>query len=758
MASVEQQVRSADSVICQNLESPSADRGFLSQNVLGQLRNLVEGLLVWVHLNDGSATFHFDQVGPALGAMRATARFRLLSRFHDLLQASASHYTLDRDPSERLMLKYYEFLLRTRDLARAQLGIAILNNLERFPVDLDPSLSDYYVEIAGCIDAARTKLIPDPRRERYYVFSSRPFFVAGRIYYEVTFAPAHNQTSKADRLIGFTDLDVTDKYAASLELFGDTIEVFGQTMPVKVIRSWEVSIRPCELDNFASLFAPVTDEVRSSQTEYRNLMSYLTTMRSSLLDLMDMDDEEYLQVRTWALRNASRAPLIFPVLDRARSLICADAAGSRLLRYLMLRMRNQVIKAQRDGLPNRWMSSLRVTSSSSPFDTMPFCSSPRRHVPRFADLAESLDASARSHELLARRVSNNVERHGMIYTPAADLEHFGDIDGLIVRHNHALPPTPNHAPRTLVHDMGHVFIAGYENDTVTIVQTLQMIAAGGVANHSSDVQAWLDANPGAIDDPLKAAALKALFEHSKVALIYGAAGTGKSTMINHIARYLSGQRKLFLAQTHPAVENLRRRVEAPNVWFDTIKAHTTRGARSVHYDVLVIDECSTVGNKALLEVLQSTSFGLLVLVGDVYQIESIEFGNWFGSIRSYIPPESVFELTRPFRTSDRALITLWDRVRNLDDRIEESLAQNGYSAVLGTSLFERHSDDEIVLCLNYDGLYGINNVNRFLQASNPMPAVAWGESIYKVGDPVLFNEIERHRPVVHRRYRVRQSP
>ncbi len=647
------------------------------------------------------------------------------------------------------MLKYFDFLLRTRDLAQAHLGITILNNLEKFPVDLDPSLNEYYVEIAARIEAARGAAIPTPHRDRYYILSSRPFFVAGRVYYEVTFAPAHNRTSKFDRLIGFTDLDVTDKYAASLELASDTIVVFGRTMPVTVIRAWEVSIRPCEFDNFASLFAPVTDQVRSSQAEYRNLMSYLTTMRSNLLELIDTDDDGYLEVRAWVLRNTSRAPLIFPALDRARALIRADRAGSRLLRYLMLRMRNHVIKAQREGYANRWLSNLRVTSSSRPFDTMPFCSSPRRHIPSFADLAESLHSENRAHELLARRVKNNVEQRGMIYTPAAELEQLGDINALIARHNGALPPTANHASRTLLHELGHVFITGYEDDTVKIVQTLQKIASSGLANHRTDVRAWIGANPGVIDDPLKAEALKGLFEYSKVALIYGAAGTGKSTMINHIAHYFSGQRKLFLAQTHPAVENLRRKVDAQNALFHTIKAHTTRGVRSAHYDVLVIDECSTVGNKALLEVLRCTSFDLLVLVGDVYQIESIEFGNWFGSLRSYISPESVFELTKPFRTTDPALITLWDRVRHLDDRIEESLAQSGYSSVLGPSLFERRSDDEIVLCLNYDGLYGINNVNRFLQANNPMPAVTWSESTYKVGDPVLFNEIERLRPVVH---------
>lgn len=747
MASVEQQVRSADSVICQNIETAADDRGFLSQNVLQQLRNLVEALMVWVHLDDGTAVFHFDKVGPASDFVRPRAKFRLLSRFHGLLQASVSHYTLDRDPSERLMLKYYEFLLRTRDLAQTQLGISILGNLEDFPVDLDPSLRDYYDKIAARIEAARMTPAANPRRERYYLHSSRPFFVGGRIYHEVTFSPAHNRTSKFDRLIGFTDIDITDKYAASLELVGDTIEVLGRTMPVLLITTWEVSIRPCEFDNFSSYFAPVSGGVSSSHAEYRRLMKYLTGTRSSLLDLVDMPDAAYQQVRGWALRNSNRSPLIFPVVDQARSLIHGNADGSRLLRYLMLRMNNEVIRAQRDPVPNRWMSNLRVTSKSSPFDTMPFCTSPCGHNPRFADLAECFDADSHSHELLAQRVKNNVEQLGRIYTPATELERFGDVDALIARHNRALPRTRTHAPRTLVHDMEHVFMTGYEDDTVAIVEKLQAIASEGVPDHRRDVQAWLDRNPDLIDDPLKADALKALFECSKVAVVYGAAGTGKSTMINHIARYFSSDKKLFLAHTHPAVENLRRRVDAPNRSFNTIKSHTMRGDSS-HYRLVVVDECSTVGNKALLQVLENTSFDLLVLVGDVYQIESIEFGNWFGTIRSYIPPESVFELTRPFRTTDQALITLWDRVRKLDDRIEESLAQNGYSAVLGDQLFQQDSDDEIVLCLNYDGLYGINNVNRFLQAGNPNPAVSWGESTYKVGDPVLFNEVDRFRPVI----------
>ena len=748
MANVEEQVRSADSAICQNIASLAGDRGLLSQNLLSQLRNLVEGLAVWAHAKDPSVQFRDNhQVARAMEFVKANAKVRRLSRFHDQLQASVSHFTLDRDPSERLMLKYYEYMLRTRELAKQHLGVEILANLEDFPIDLDPSLRDYHEKIAARIDSVLSAP-GEGRSDRYYVHSSRPFFLNGRIFYEVTFSVAHNRASKSDRSIAFTDIDITEHYAARLELVSDSIDVLGKTMPILVIRSWAVSIRPCEFDNFAQLFG-VQTKVQSSHAEYRNLMQYLTTTHSSLLDLVDMADADYTQIRTWVLAESRRTALIFSVLDRARTLTRTNRPGARIIRYLMLRMHNQVIREQYDPSPNRWLSGLYVTSRSSPFDSMPFCSAPAGHVPRFEDLAESFSTKGREHELLARRVRNNVEQHGSIYTPVADVEYLGDVDRLIARYNQLLPNTPRHAPRKLAKDNGHVFIVSYEDDAVSIIEKLQEAAGSGIEAHAEGVQTWLDEHPGIIDDDKKVEALKALFARSNVALVYGAAGTGKSTMVNHIANYFADERKLFLAHTNPAVDNLRRRVDAPNSSFNTVTKHVyTSATFGSRYGVVVIDECSTLSNASLLKVLQNTSFDLLVLVGDVYQIESIEFGNWFALARGYLPQGAVFELTKPFRTDDEALLTLWDRVRKLDDRIEESLARNGYSKVLGDTLFEKESDDEIVLCLNYDGLYGINNVNRFLQASNPEPAAVWGQAVYKVGDPVLFNETDRFRPVI----------
>lgn len=308
MATVTKQIQSADEAICRNIESLADQRALLSQNVLAQLRNLVEGVAVRLHTGSPDAEFDYAAVDPGLAFVKSNGKLNFLGRFHKLIQQSASHYTLDGDASERLMLKYYEYLCRIRSLLQDRCGLAVLRNLEDFPVDLDPSLREYHEKIATRIDLARLSPSDSPR-DRYYIHKTRPFFIFGRIYYEATLYRAVNKVSKFDRIIAFTDIDMTDKYAAMLMLRRDSIEVLGQTMPITIIDEWEVSIRPCEFDNFARLFGFAT-KVRASSTEYRYLMDRLTVGSGSLLDLLDLSDEKYARVRADATAG-NALPLIF---------------------------------------------------------------------------------------------------------------------------------------------------------------------------------------------------------------------------------------------------------------------------------------------------------------------------------------------------------------------------------------------------------------------------------------------------------------
>lgn len=745
MTKVNEQIQNVNEIICRNIKSLADQRALLSQNILSQLRNLVEGVAVRLHTGSPDTEFSYNAIEPGLAFVRSKAKLNFLGKFHKLIQISASHYTLDGDASERLMLKYYEYLHRIRSLLQDNCGISVLANLEAFPVDLDPSLREYHEKIAARIEVVRSTRLDSSPKHRYYIHKTRPFFVDDRIYYEVTFYRAVNKVNKFDRIIAFTNIDMTDKYAALLSLRHDSIEVLGQMMPITIIRSWEASIRPCELKNFARLLG-MTIDVRKDSEEYRHLMRWLITESGNLLELVDMPDDKYVTVRTAGTAGVTK-PQIFPVLDEARRIVRLAAPGHNILRYLMLRMHNQILKPQylQDGC--YLLSDMKLQFGCIPFDTMPFCTSLPGHNPRYWDLVESLDATGRNHELLARCVKNNVEQHGILYTPVTDLEEFGDINGLISTYNTKLYRM--HTERRLVLDKGHVFICGYENETVSIIEKLQEYTSSGIACYTQAVERWLDETTREIDDQVKRDALKLLFSQSRVALIYGAAGTGKSTMVDHIAHYFNDKKKLFLAHTNPAIDNLKRKVTAQNSDFWTISSQIGRKSSGQKYDLLVIDECSTVSNADLIKVLTKTSFKLLVLVGDVYQIESIQFGNWFDIIRSFIPVTSVFELTTPFRTKNDSLLGFWNKTRDIDDDLTEVIARNGYSTVLDKTLFETQGQDEIILCLNYDGLYGINNINRFLQISNPGTATTWRISTYKVGDPVLFNETERFRPVIY---------
>lgn len=746
MITVHKQIQSAADAIHKNIDALADQRALLSQNILSQLRNLVEGVSVFLHTNSLDSEFNYPAIEPSLSFVKSKAKFNFLGKFHKLIQQSASHYTLDGDSSERLMLKYYEYLYRIRALLQKYGQITILENLEAFPIDLDPSLREYHERIVARINFANSSQTTAKTRDRYYIHKTRPFFVAGGIYYEVTFYRAINKVSKFDRIIAFTQIDISDKYAAMLTLTQDSIEILGQTMPITIIREWEMSIRPCELENFARLLG-LASTVRTNSVEYQFLMGWLTNGSGNLVDALEMTENQYKTFRK-AFQELGTKLTIAPIFDEVRRIIKFGAPGQQVLRYLMLRMHNQTIKSQFSRDRCGPLSQLKLKYGCIPFDTMPFCTSLPGHNPRYSDLLECLSPIGRTHELLARCVKNNVERNGVLYTSTGDLEQFGDINNLVSIYNSKLYSTHKER-RKLEIDKGHVFIRVYEDETVTIIEKLKDYASSRIDGHTQAVEHWVKERPSRVDDPAKLNALKKLFSHSRVALIYGAAGTGKSTMVDHIAQYFNEKKKLFLAHTNPAIDNLKRKVTAQNSDFSTISSYVRKRNVSQEYDLLIIDECSTVSNSDLVQVLEKTTFKLLVLVGDVYQIESIEFGNWFGLIRSFIPSTSVFELTTPYRTKNSSLLDFWNKVRNLEEDLTEVMVRNGYTTVLDQSLFEAQGKDEIILCLNYDGLYGINNINRFLQSSNRGAATTWRDTVYKIGDPILFNETERFRPVIY---------
>jgi hypothetical protein len=742
---IDKQIIEIDKVICNSIDKFGAsERGFLSQTILAQLRNFLDHIMLKVYADGQDMEDNYENICKAIDFVKTRGELKLLRRFHVFIQIVASHYTLDEENSERLMLKYYVYLLKIKKFLKTKYSLDVLGNLDKFPLNTDSNLKEYSEKIVDRVNRYNTSASVYTYNERFYVQKIKPFFVNQRIYYEVTFAPANENRSKFDRIIAFTALDISDYYAVKLFIVEDKIEIFGKIMPILIIVKWETSIRPCEINNFSKILGENLN-IQSGSLEYRNLMQYLTETGFNLVELIDFPDPHFQHIKQ-KLMPAKRSVPFLDVLEKCRELISGNMAGCIILRYLLYHLTNKIIKDQK-GTSNANLSNLHLSNGCIPFEKMPFNTSLIGHNPKLADVFECIDSTNRKHEILARNIRNRTEIKGELYTSAKDLVGFDDIGELVQSYNHAL--WSGHTGRSLIIDKGHIYIREYEEDTLFIVRKLIELAKMGVSNYSNSVVSWLNSSDHVIDCEEKKNALIQMFENSTVALIYGSAGTGKSTMINHVSHFFSDKKKLYLANTNPAVDNLKRRVTASNCTFETITKFLRRKNNPTDYDLLIIDECSTVSNRDMRAILVKASFKLLILVGDIYQIESIRFGNWFSAVRGFIPATSVFELITPYRSKNIDLLELWNRVRNLDENILEHIAKKGYSTTLDASIFESMEADGIILCLNYDGFYGINNINRFLQESNPNPSKQWGIQLYKVNDPILFNESERFAPVIY---------
>lgn len=743
MKKVDLAILEINEVICENISVfDDSKRGLLSQNILSQLRNFVEAISLKAYSQGRDIDVTHDNIVNAMNFVKPKANLKFLSKFHKFLQPVASHYTMDKENSERLMLKYYEYLLKIKSYLKKQHNLEVLANIDDFPIDTDSTTKEYYEKIADKLNQFNLRTSDN---ERYYIQKIKPFFVDYEVYYEVTFFRANDYTSKTDRIIAFSKHEILPNYAVKLVLSSNTIHVLDKDMPIHIITDWEVSVRPCEINNFADIFGS-HPKMQSSNKEYQNLMQFLTRTGLDLVEFINSDDYYYSNVKT-KMTIEVKVSNLFNILDKCRDIIKRNASGSNVIKYLLYKLNNKIIKNQLNYQTCSYLSNLYLNWGCLPFEQMPFNSALINHNPRIYDLFDCIDSYNREHELLARHIENNTVQKGELFTSIEKIQNFQNIDTLIEKYNGNV--YYKHPHRKIDKYKNFIFIKGYEEDTVKIIKELKKLSLQGLKDYSKSVNSWLVTNPNQIDCIDKRESLIKMFESSKVALIYGSAGTGKSTMINHISNFFNEHSKLYLAQTNPATDNLKRKVHASNSEFRTIASFLSSKRIQTEFDILIIDECSTVSNSDMKDIIEKASFQLLVLVGDTFQIESINFGNWFTIIQNFIPKSSITELKKPYRSNNEQLLDLWEKVRNVDDDILEQLTKNKYTITLNSSIFENFEEDEIILCLNYDGLYGINNINKFLQANNENTSFKWGDHMYKINDPILFNDTKRFGPSIY---------
>ena len=691
--SIDKRIIEANSNIERNINKFSDnDRGFLSQNLLNALRTFVEYIAVKIYLTGKTETVNYNNktVRIALDDIKCRGNIKFIERFHYYLQISRSHYVENDDSAERLMLKYYKYLILLKDYMKIIYSIDILNNITDFPVDLDSTFSDYYKKVADVIKQVPINTSAQFNGDKYYVQKIKTFFVNGKIYYEVTLSPAKDKVNKYDRIIAFTRMHIMPNYSIKLSIVKRKVNILGRDMSINIINNWSVAIRECEINNFYKIFG-INKNYKANNKEYLEVMRLLTRGQYSLLDLATMNDTYYDKAKE-KIKNNSTTTGILDLIDKCRYYIKNNRKGNVVLRYLLYNCNNRIIKDQLATDSCSILSDLYLQWGCIPFEEMPYASSLINHNPIRYDLIETIPIEGRDDELLASYVKKNTEQNNKLYTSIDEVKNFGDIPTLVDSYNNKI--YYKHKPnRCLVIENNNLYIHGYENDTINIINKLNFLTNKGIKGYKASFQSFINKGIYAINCPEKENILLNMYENSAVALIYGAAGTGKTTLIKHLTYFYNNEKKLCLANTNSAVENLKSNVNNQNSNFMTVHKFISESNNDTECDILIIDECSTISNSDMRQILEKAHFSAILLAGDIYQIESITFGNWFTLSKKLVKQTSVFELNFTWRSTKRELLDLWELVRNGNDRVDEMLVKKEFSEEISEEIFKNQDED-----------------------------------------------------------------
>lgn len=173
---IDEQIMNSDKVICRHIDNiESSSIGEVSQDILSQLRHFVEHIMLKIYANGNDIEDNQDNVKAAVKKAKGQMKLKHIVRFHHFLQVSVSHRTLAEENANRLMLKYYEYLLRIKNFLHDNYSMDVLHNLEKFQIETDDSYKEYYEKIAQKVDLCRTPINEGFRFDRFYIQSIKPF-------------------------------------------------------------------------------------------------------------------------------------------------------------------------------------------------------------------------------------------------------------------------------------------------------------------------------------------------------------------------------------------------------------------------------------------------------------------------------------------------------------------------------------------------------------------------------------------------------
>ncbi|MXR38984.1 DUF2075 domain-containing protein [Mycoplasma hyorhinis] len=740
-------------------------------DIINYYRILVEKSILYIYVKSGEEKKQKITVSELRGNAKKyikKTQYKFLDEAFSELSENPIHNIPSDDNSERIFFYHLQNITDLKVILEKNYKIQILQNLTKIEEYIISNTSKYYLKIKEKIDNPSYGIL---KEAEVFIKKIKPFFWnhKNEMYYEISFWPLENLNSKyhnkSDLIIAYTKINLKKGTTSKIKYKKIKIQLEHREIELYIITDWKISIQKNEVENFMK--SVTKKEIFTNPLELNSINLYLSENKLNLLELVNLNDFNKLKSEI----NSKEETPFLDFLEDLKNKLKKNIEGSRVVRYLLCNFNKKSISSyMNEGFDKNITigkyNGFDIKHKSKPFDNFPLTLNLPDTWTVNKDLKYILDEDEDyTADKFVAEIKKYSENNNIIFFDYKNTDYtFEEIKKLIQKYNEKLNKKGYHTykdeEQIKFFDDKWLFINSYADYYIKIKNKINNFLNSSINEHyEPQAKQWLESNTEINFDKKQKHILNNIFKNSAIGVIYGSPGTGKTLILKYINRILKNDKKLILSLTNNSVNNLKIQIENDAGKNHFLTIHKFAKTEDNNYDILIVDECSMISNKDFYGILSKAKFKKLILVGDEKQIAPIRFGNWFNLILNDTHFEKItYELTNIKRTESDRLQNLWQETRRLANpdcdssgykKIYALLVKYEILATLEDLFLEEWIDtaDQVILTWNYEGLFGINNINNYFQEKNTNEIYEFGFKKFKKGDPVLFSNVKNHSKI-----------